>query len=58
MNRVGGVAHSVIPEVEIVVIGGGVVGTCLAAFLAEGGAEVACVDDGHHSGSTANAGSL
>ena len=58
MNRVGGVAHSVIPEVEIVVIGGGVVGTCLAAFLAEGGAEVACVDDCHHSGSTANAGSL
>ncbi len=58
MNRVEGVAHPVISEVEIVVIGGGVVGTCLAAFLAEGGAEVACVDDGHHSGSTANAGSL
>ncbi|SVC04876.1 uncharacterized protein METZ01_LOCUS257730, partial [marine metagenome] len=57
-NRVRETAHSVISEVEIVVIGGGIVGTCLAAFLAEGGSEVACVDDGHHSGSTANAGSL
>jgi glycine/D-amino acid oxidase-like deaminating enzyme len=57
-NRVRGAAHSVISEVEIVVIGGGIVGTCLAAFLAEGGTEVACVDDSHHSGSTANAGSL
>ena len=57
-NQVRGATHSVIAEVEIVVIGGGIVGTCLAAFLAEGGTEVACVDNGHHSGSTANAGSL
>ncbi len=57
-NLVRGATHSVIAEVEIVVIGGGIVGTCLAAFLAEGGTEVACVDDSHHSGSTANAGSL
>jgi len=51
-------AHSELPEIDTVIIGGGIVGSCLAAFLAEEGDQVACVDAGHHSGSTANAGSL
>jgi len=58
MSRLGKTTHPEIPEIEIVVIGGGIVGTCLATYLAEGGAKVACVDDGRHCGSTTNAGSL
>jgi glycine/D-amino acid oxidase-like deaminating enzyme len=41
-----------------IVIGGGIVGRCLAWFLAEAGEDVLCLDDGRHAGSTANAGSL
>ncbi len=52
------IPHPVISEIDTVIIGGGIVGSCLAAFLAEDGDRVACIDDGHHSGSTANAGSL
>ena len=40
------------------VVGGGIVGLCLAGFLAEAGHGVVLVDDGRHSGTTANAGSL
>ena len=58
MNESNFLAHSTLPEIDTVVIGGGIVGSCLAAFLAEEGDQVACVDAGHHSGSTANAGSL
>lgn len=49
---------SPLPRVDTAVIGGGIIGLCLAWFLAEAGVTVACVDDGQHSGSTANAGSL
>ena len=58
MNCVTGHGIPLISETEVVVIGGGIVGMCVAAFLAEEGKEVVCIDDGHHSGSTANAGSL
>jgi glycine/D-amino acid oxidase-like deaminating enzyme len=40
------------------VIGGGLIGMCTAWFLAEEGHGVVVVDDGRHSGSTVNAGSL
>jgi len=40
------------------VIGGGILGLCVAGFLAAEGADVAIVDDGRIGGSTANAGSL
>lgn len=40
------------------IIGGGIIGRCLAGFLAEGGEAVTIVDDGKVGGSTANAGSL
>ena len=43
---------------DVVVIGGGIVGTALAAFLAEAGRDVMLVDRGEGGGSTANAGSL
>ncbi len=43
---------------ETVVIGGGIVGLCLAWFLALEGVEVAVLDDGNDAGTTANAGSL
>ena len=33
MNRAERMNHPDIPEIEIVVIGGGIVGTCLATFL-------------------------
>jgi glycine/D-amino acid oxidase-like deaminating enzyme len=45
-------------EFSIIVIGGGIVGTCLGGFLAEDGAEVAVIDAGHVGGTNANAGSL
>ncbi|MBB6228265.1 glycine/D-amino acid oxidase-like deaminating enzyme [Polymorphobacter multimanifer] len=43
---------------ETVVIGGGIVGTCIAGFLAEAGMAVTLLDSGHAAGSTSNAGSL
>ncbi|WP_426169420.1 NAD(P)/FAD-dependent oxidoreductase [Sandarakinorhabdus sp. DWP1-3-1] len=43
---------------DAVVIGGGVVGTCIAGFLAEAGMAVTVLDAGHAAGSTSNAGSL
>ena len=45
-------------DIDVVVIGGGVVGMALAAFLVEAGREVMLVDRGDGGGSTANAGSL
>jgi glycine/D-amino acid oxidase-like deaminating enzyme len=46
------------PAFDTAVVGGGIVGLCLAWFLAEDGQGVVVVDDGRHSGTTANAGSL
>lgn len=40
------------------IVGGGIVGLCLARLLARDGAEVAILDDGTLAGTTANAGSL
>ena len=51
-------AHPVVPEVEVAVIGGGIVGHCLSGFLAEEGVGVALIDAGVMGGTTANAGSL
>ncbi len=45
-------------EVDVLVVGGGIVGMCAALSLAREGKGVAIVDDGAHSGTTANAGSL
>ena len=45
-------------EIGTLVIGGGILGLCVAGFLAAEGADVALVDDGRIGGSTANAGSL
>jgi glycine/D-amino acid oxidase-like deaminating enzyme len=45
-------------EVDVLVVGGGIVGMTAALDLARDGRAVAIVDDGRHSGTTANAGSL
>jgi glycine/D-amino acid oxidase-like deaminating enzyme len=45
-------------ETDVAVIGGGIVGLCLARELAIAGIAVTLLDDGRHSGTTANAGSL
>ncbi|MGL4442495.1 MAG: NAD(P)/FAD-dependent oxidoreductase, partial [Alsobacter sp.] len=45
-------------EVDVLVVGGGIVGMAAALDLARDGRAVAIVDDGRHSGTTANAGSL
>jgi glycine/D-amino acid oxidase-like deaminating enzyme len=45
-------------DADAIVIGGGVVGACLAGFLAEEGWAVLVIDDGRTGGSNANAGSL
>ncbi|WP_431283389.1 NAD(P)/FAD-dependent oxidoreductase [Humitalea sp. 24SJ18S-53] len=45
-------------EIDIAVIGGGIVGICAALELARDGRGVLVLDDGRHSGTTANAGSL
>ncbi|MGE0239591.1 MAG: NAD(P)/FAD-dependent oxidoreductase [Parvibaculaceae bacterium] len=50
--------HPMIDEADVAVIGGGIVGSCLAGFLAEEGLGVALVDDGRIGGTHANAGSL
>jgi glycine/D-amino acid oxidase-like deaminating enzyme len=45
-------------DVDVIVVGGGVVGSCVAGFLAEAGRGVMLIDAGAGGGSTANAGSL
>jgi glycine/D-amino acid oxidase-like deaminating enzyme len=50
--------HPDLREIDALVIGGGVVGSCLGGFLAEEGVGVAVLDDGRIGGSNANAGSL
>lgn len=45
-------------DFDVLVIGGGVTGSCVAGFLAEAGRSVALMDSGEGGGSTANAGSL
>jgi glycine/D-amino acid oxidase-like deaminating enzyme len=45
-------------DIDVIVVGGGVVGSCVAGFLAEAGRGVMLVDAGTGGGSTANAGSL
>lgn len=44
--------------IDTVVIGGGIVGSCLTWFLAAAGVAVLCLDAGHFNGSGTNAGSL
>jgi glycine/D-amino acid oxidase-like deaminating enzyme len=51
-------AHPQVPEIGILIVGGGVVGISTAGYLAKEGAEVAVVDAGYVGGTTANAGSL
>lgn len=53
-----GAAHPLVGDIDVAVIGGGIVGSCLAGFLAEDGVGVALIDDGRIGGSNANAGSL
>lgn len=43
---------------DIAIIGGGIIGLCLARDLAREGRDVVLLDSGHHAGTTANAGSL
>jgi glycine/D-amino acid oxidase-like deaminating enzyme len=45
-------------DIDVIVVGGGVVGNCVAGFLAEAGKGVMLIDEGKGGGSTANAGSL
>jgi glycine/D-amino acid oxidase-like deaminating enzyme len=45
-------------EIDVLIAGGGIVGMCAALDLAREGKGVLIVDDGRHSGTTANAGSL
>lgn len=45
-------------DVDVLVIGGGITGSCTAGFLAEAGRSVVLMDSGEGGGSTANAGSL
>ena len=47
-----------VAEFGAVIVGGGIVGHCLAGFLAEEGLDVALIDAGRIGGSTANAGSV
>ncbi len=53
MTRTGEVWRS-----EIAIVGGGILGSVLAGFLAEAGRQVTLIDSGETGGSTANAGSL
>ena len=50
--------HPALAETDVVIVGGGIVGSCLAGFLAEDGQGVALIDDGRIGGTNANAGSL
>src|SRR5215207_8179608 len=50
--------HPELPEIGTAIVGGGIVGMCLAAFLAKDGTDAAIVDAGRIGGTTANAGSL
>jgi glycine/D-amino acid oxidase-like deaminating enzyme len=45
-------------KVDVIVIGGGIVGLCVTWFLSREGLDVLCLDGGQPGGSTANAGSL
>lgn len=45
-------------QVDVAVIGAGIVGLCLAGFLAQAGRDVVLIDAGGSAASTANAGSL
>src|SRR5258706_12457733 len=45
-------------SIDTVIVGGGVVGACLACFLAKEGVGVALVDAGLPGGTSSNAGSL
>ena len=45
-------------DIDTLVIGGGIVGSCLGGFLANEGVGVAVIDNGRIGGSNANAGSL
>jgi glycine/D-amino acid oxidase-like deaminating enzyme len=58
MSEPSAAAHPVLPEVGILVVGGGVVGVATGGYLAQEGAEVAVIDAGYVGGTTANAGSL
>ncbi|MBV8565304.1 MAG: FAD-binding oxidoreductase [Methylobacteriaceae bacterium] len=50
--------HPRVSEISTLVIGGGIVGTCLGGFLAGEGDDVAVIDAGWPAGSIANAGSI
>lgn len=50
--------HPSVAEIGTLVIGGGIVGSCLAGFLAAERRDVAVIDAGWPGGSTANAGSI
>jgi glycine/D-amino acid oxidase-like deaminating enzyme len=45
-------------EIDVLVVGGGIVGMCVALDLLREERGVVIIDDGRHSGTTANAGSL
>lgn len=51
-------SHALPTSIGTLVIGGGVVGACVAGFLADEGQDVLVVDEGRGAGSTSNAGSL
>lgn len=55
---IGPEAQALPTAIGTVVIGGGVVGACVAGFLADEGRDVLVVDDGRGAGSASNAGSL
>jgi glycine/D-amino acid oxidase-like deaminating enzyme len=50
--------HPLIPDIGILIVGGGVVGIATAGYLASAGADVVVIDAGYVGGTTANAGSL
>jgi glycine/D-amino acid oxidase-like deaminating enzyme len=45
-------------EIGTLVVGGGIVGSCVAGFLADEGCDVLLLDEGRGGGTTSNAGSL